>query len=176
MGEWTKEPWQQGRLLSTQGTRRLDKTTRAQWDKEERKRVFANFSAQDEGRSRSFIAAFQSEGDAVRAIACVNALTGIEDPAALMDEALGVLEALDAVVSATGAYLPPDGISKDECINRILQATDNPRINAARENLKWARRSKPHTHVAGTTIGRDIDECAVCGADLRAGIHSRKAQ
>jgi hypothetical protein len=39
-------------------------------------------------------------------------------------------KAIKAVTDATSAYLPPDGISKDECINRVLAATDNPEINA----------------------------------------------
>lgn len=29
----------------------------------------------------------------------------------------------------------------------------------------------PHYHVAGTTIGKHIDECAKCGRDLRSDIH-----
>ena len=29
----------------------------------------------------------------------------------------------------------------------------------------------PHLHVAGTTIGKHIDECAKCGNDIRARIH-----
>lgn len=29
----------------------------------------------------------------------------------------------------------------------------------------------PHCHVAGTTVGLDIDCCAKCGQDLRADIH-----
>jgi hypothetical protein len=29
----------------------------------------------------------------------------------------------------------------------------------------------PHYHVAGTTAGKDIDECARCGQDLRNDIH-----
>lgn len=40
-------------------------------------------------------------------------------------------EAVKAVIAATSDYLPPDGISKDELINRVLEATDNPKINAA---------------------------------------------
>ena len=40
-----------------------------------------------------------------------------------------VAEALLAVVNATRAYWPPDGISEQECINRILEAIDNPKIN-----------------------------------------------
>lgn len=30
---------------------------------------------------------------------------------------------------------------------------------------------KKHDHVAGTTIGKDIDECARCGHDIRHSIH-----
>ncbi len=29
----------------------------------------------------------------------------------------------------------------------------------------------PHMHVAGTTVGKDIDECARCGQDIRCSIH-----
>jgi hypothetical protein len=32
-----------------------------------------------------------------------------------------------------------------------------------------------HCHVAGTTVGKDIDECARCGRDLRHPIHLRSA-
>jgi hypothetical protein len=38
-------------------------------------------------------------------------------------------KALMAVVNATRAYLPPDGIDAQECLNRILGATDNATIN-----------------------------------------------
>ena len=38
-------------------------------------------------------------------------------------------DALVAVVEATRAYLPPDGIDAKECLSRILGATDNPTIN-----------------------------------------------
>ena len=38
-------------------------------------------------------------------------------------------DALMAVVEATRAYLPPDGIAAKECLSRILGATDNPTIN-----------------------------------------------
>lgn len=30
----------------------------------------------------------------------------------------------------------------------------------------------PHCHVAGTTIGKHIDECAKCGHDIRHPIHA----
>lgn len=45
-------------------------------------------------------------------------------------------EALRAVIAATQAYLPPDGIAAKECINRILQATDNAEIVAALSSLE----------------------------------------
>ena len=31
----------------------------------------------------------------------------------------------------------------------------------------------PHIHKAGTTFGKHIDECALCGLDLRDAIHVR---
>ena len=40
-----------------------------------------------------------------------------------------LLDAVLAVVDATRAYLPPDGIDAKECLSRILAATDNPTIN-----------------------------------------------
>lgn len=48
-----------------------------------------------------------------------------------------------------------------------------------REDGYWVIRLKPHAddlahiHVAGTTVGKHIDECARCGQDLRCSIHSR---
>lgn len=45
-------------------------------------------------------------------------------------QVVALREALDALIDATRAYLPPDGISKDDLINRVLAATDNPKINA----------------------------------------------
>jgi hypothetical protein len=29
----------------------------------------------------------------------------------------------------------------------------------------------PHRHIAGTMVGKDIDECAHCGHDIRHDIH-----
>lgn len=67
-----------------------------------------------------------SDANARRIVGCVNALAGI--PIEAIESGV-VAEALLAVVNATRAYLPPDGISEQECINRILEATDNPKIN-----------------------------------------------
>lgn len=36
--------------------------------------------------------------------------------------------AVAAVIDATRDYLPPDGISKEEFINRVITATDNARM------------------------------------------------
>jgi hypothetical protein len=35
------------------------------------------------------------------------------------------------IIEAARDYLPPDGLDKDEFITRVLEAIDNPRINAA---------------------------------------------
>jgi hypothetical protein len=50
-----------------------------------------------------------------------------------------VADALLAVVAATRDYLPPDGISKDECINRVIGATDNHEINPFIRELENGR-------------------------------------
>lgn len=44
------------------------------------------------------------------------------------------VKAVNAVIAASQDYLPPDGISKDEFISRVLGATDNAEIfNALKE-------------------------------------------
>lgn len=57
-------------------------------------------------------------------------------PSPVTNERAKVREALLAVVSATRAYLPPDGIDAQECLNRILAATDNPSINPIIEQME----------------------------------------
>jgi hypothetical protein len=42
-----------------------------------------------------------------------------------------LVEALLAIIDAARAYLPPDGIGKDEFITKVLKAVDNPKIIAA---------------------------------------------
>ena len=46
-------------------------------------------------------------------------------------------------------------------------------VKAAYE-LLWA--IDKHIHKAGTTVGKHIDECALCGHDIRHEIHERVAQ
>lgn len=48
------------------------------------------------------------------------------------------------------------------------------RSKAIAEYEARARRHTKHTHVSGTTHGRDIDECAYCGLDIRDDIHARR--
>lgn len=48
-----------------------------------------------------------------------------------IDKKIVMREALDKVIAASRDYLPPDGITKDEFINRVIEAIDNPRINEA---------------------------------------------
>lgn len=38
--------------------------------------------------------------------------------------------------------------------------------------IKGVTLPQRHTHVAGTTVGKHIDECATCGEDIRAEIHA----
>jgi hypothetical protein len=46
------------------------------------------------------------------------------------EDATPLVEALVAIIDAARVYLP-GGMSKDEFVNRVLEATDNPRIIAA---------------------------------------------
>ena len=60
----TPGPWQQGRLLETPTTRKFSDDMRKQYDAEERRMVFANFSPVDEGRGRRRVAVCDSAEDA----------------------------------------------------------------------------------------------------------------
>lgn len=71
-----KEPWQQGRLLSTATTRKWTEAERQEGDERERRTVFSGFTATDEGRSRKRVATCDDEHDACRIVACVNACAG----------------------------------------------------------------------------------------------------
>ena len=76
-------------------------------------------------------AKFMREGAYDDDLAVVSALVALKS--------VNPLVALLAVVDATRAYLPPDGISERECISRIIEATDNlsitPIILAAEKEL-----------------------------------------
>lgn len=38
--------------------------------------------------------------------------------------------------------------------------------------LKDEKANRPHCHVAGTMTGKHIDECSLCGMDIRDEIHA----
>ena len=55
-------------------------------------------------------------------------LSEIQANANLIAAAPDLYEAVAAVIDATRDYLPPDGITKDEFISRVIAATDNARV------------------------------------------------
>ena len=68
----TATPWQQGRLLSTSTVRQQSKDWIDNADATERRRVFANFRASDEGRSRVSVAVCERPEDADLIVRAVN--------------------------------------------------------------------------------------------------------
>jgi hypothetical protein len=48
----------------------------------------------------------------------------------MTQDATPLIEALLAIIEPRGP-IPPDGMDKDEFITRVLEAIENPRINAA---------------------------------------------
>jgi hypothetical protein len=48
----------------------------------------------------------------------------------MAEDATPLVEALVAIIDAARVYLP-GGMSKDEFVTRVLEATDNPKIIAA---------------------------------------------
>ena len=93
---------------------------------EESRRLFVNFSESDQGRSREYVAEFRREADANRARACVNALAGVSDPAAVralveaardMDAWSGQLHTL-----AWKGGMPDNGAALGDSINKLRAA------------------------------------------------------
>jgi hypothetical protein len=78
---------------------------------------------------------------------------------------------LENVVGHLGAALRQQAESDDKIIMSHIQEA----YDAAKKALVVAE-GRDHTHVAGTTVGKDIDECAVCGHDLRHPVHARKRE
>ena len=70
-------------------------------------------------------------------------------------------------------YLPPDGGSPGDCLRDLIAIFDGPDQRRAQDSFAHAFNAVKHIHVAGTTVGKDIDECATCGLDLRDRIHHR---
>jgi hypothetical protein len=61
---------------------------------------------------------------------------GDETEARLTASRAVFVKAVKAVIEASQEYLPPDGISKDEFINRVLGATDNAEIVTALKEIE----------------------------------------
>lgn len=59
-------------------------------------------------------------------------------------------------------------------VGEWLQRPDGYWVLRLNPELEIAKR-KRHMHIAGTTVGKHIDECAKCGEDIRSPIHSREA-
>ena len=66
--EFKDVPWQQGRLLITNNTRRWGKEQRDEVDDIERCTAFAHFTATDEGRGREYVFQFGSHEECLAAI------------------------------------------------------------------------------------------------------------
>lgn len=47
-------------------------------------------------------------------------------------------------------------------------------VQIDRETWRAILRLTPHTHSAGTLVGKHIDECAKCGLDIRSDVHSSR--
>lgn len=71
--EFKDVPWQQGRLLLTDNTRRWSQEQRDEADAIERSTAFVNFSASDEGRGREYVYCFQSSEECLAAVEAHNA-------------------------------------------------------------------------------------------------------
>lgn len=61
---------------------------------------------------------------------------GDETEARLTANRAVFVKAVKAVIDAANDYLPPDGISKDEFISRVLGATDNAEIVDALKEIE----------------------------------------
>lgn len=66
--EFKNVPWQQGRLLETQETKRWSLYARQIGSTMERKIAFAYFSAEDGGRGRVYLYCFQSAKECLDAV------------------------------------------------------------------------------------------------------------
>lgn len=78
------------------------------------------------------------------------------------------LQHLENVICHLGAAIRQRAPSDDPIIMGHVEAA----YEAAKKALIVAE-GRDHTHVAGTTVGKGIDECAVCGHDIRDPIHLR---
>lgn len=72
----------------------------------------------------------------------------------------------------------PDS-SSDVTLENAAQKLDEfdeilGRVRELAANCFLVTDDRSHFHVAGTTVGLHIDECARCGQDIRSAIHARQ--
>lgn len=79
------------------------------------------------------------------------------------------LQHLENVIGHLGAALRQQAPSDD----KIIMGHVRDAYAAAQKALIIAE-GRDHTHAAGTMVGKHIDECAVCGRDIRDPIHTSK--
>lgn len=86
------EPWAIGKVLMTIRTSKWTPEQIKTENIREERSIYSGFTPADEGKSRKPVAEFRNHEDAKRAVACVNALAGIPDPAAFVARARKVEE------------------------------------------------------------------------------------
>ena len=89
--EFKDVPWQQGRLLLTNITRRWDEGRRIEEDCFERRMAFVSFSSRDEGRSRILVFRYETPEECAAEVALHNtkiiAIVPARHPIAITDPA-----------------------------------------------------------------------------------------
>lgn len=64
------------------------------------------------------------------------------------------------------------------CIQQRIKSDDSIIMDHVQDAYHAAKKAqivatqRPHCHAAGTKIGKHIDECAICGHDIRNEIHA----
>lgn len=76
---------------------------------------------------------------------------------------------LENVIGHLGLALCQQAASDD----KIIMGHVRDAYEAAQKALIVIE-GRDHCHAAGTMVGKDIDECAVCGRDIRDPIHAQK--
>lgn len=116
----------------------IDKSTKTPWiaDPDDREGYEWNIHILQESNPNIRVC-FMSNGPSSAANARL-IVTAVNERSAL----LKVEEALRKIIDASRAYLPPDGISREEFVSRVLGASDNAEIVAALSQLDEVRNGK----------------------------------